>query len=110
MTRIATALVLIPAMVGLALFAPLWALAAALGLAGAFAMLEYDRIAQAAFAGIWPRLAGIVYVFGPLACAILLWRIGRHWLMFALLDRRYCRNVCRQNVGPPQARAGSQPE
>lgn len=89
MKRIATALVLLPLAVALVLWAPLWGIVAALGAVGVLAWLEYDRIAQAAGAnlrgGLALRLAGIVYVFGPLACAILLRQVSPHWLMFALL-------------------------
>jgi len=108
MKRVITALVLIPVAIGLIFWAPLWALVAALGIVGVLGWLEYDRIAQGAASsdaaasskaaagsnsasgsnaagGIALRLAGIVYIFGPLACGILLWRISPHWLMFALL-------------------------
>ncbi len=90
MKRIATALVLVPIAVAIIFWAPLWGVAVALGAVGVLAWLEYDQIAQGASTGrstggLALRLAGIVYIFGPLACAILLRQISPHWLMFALL-------------------------
>jgi phosphatidate cytidylyltransferase len=89
MTRILTALVLIPVVVVLVIWAPEWAVTLALGLIGLLAILEYIRIAMQ----ISPRagtrvllfLLGVVYVYGPLVLAVYLRRWNPHWLMFALL-------------------------
>jgi phosphatidate cytidylyltransferase len=78
MKRIATALVLVPLVVFLVLWAPEWALIIALAIVGVLAFLEYRRLAQ-------PLLLGIAYIFGPLTCAVALHRMNPHWLMVALL-------------------------
>jgi phosphatidate cytidylyltransferase len=83
MKRIATALVLVPVVVYLVLWAPEWALIAALAIVGILAFIEYKRIVGQAFSPA--LLAGILYIFGPLALAIFLKRIDPNWLMFALL-------------------------
>ena len=78
MKRIATALVLVPIAVWLILWAPEWALIAALIVVGGFALREFLHISR-----LWP--AGLAYIFGPFACAIFLRRISPHWLMLAVL-------------------------
>jgi phosphatidate cytidylyltransferase len=83
MKRIATALILVPVVVYLVLWAPEWALIAALAIVGALAFSEYVRIVGQAFSPA--LLAGILYIFGPLALAVFLKRIDPNWLMFALL-------------------------
>jgi phosphatidate cytidylyltransferase len=82
MKRILTALVLVPVVVYLVLWAPEWALIAALAIVGVLAFLEYRKIVGQAFP---PALFGVIYVFAPLALAVLLRRLNPHWLMFALL-------------------------
>ena len=81
MKRILTALVLVPIVIALVFWAPEWALIAALAIVGILAFLEYTRIVSN-FAG-W--VAGIVYIFFPLAIGVLLHRYNKHLLMFALL-------------------------
>jgi phosphatidate cytidylyltransferase len=89
MTRILTALVLVPVVVVLVIWAPEWALTFALGLIGLLAIQEYIRMAME----ISPRartrvllfLLGVVYIYGPLVLAVYLRRSNPHWLMFALL-------------------------
>jgi phosphatidate cytidylyltransferase len=89
MTRILTALVLIPVVVVLVLWAPEFAVTLALGLIGLLAIQEYGRIAMRITARAWPRLSlfalGAVYIYGPLVLAVYLRRWNPHWLMFALL-------------------------
>jgi phosphatidate cytidylyltransferase len=89
MTRILTALVLIPVVVVLVIWAPEWAVTLALGLIGLLAIQEYIRIAMRISPRAGPRvllfLAGVVYVYGPLVLAVYLRRWNPHWLMFALL-------------------------
>jgi phosphatidate cytidylyltransferase len=83
MKRIATALVLVPVVVYLVLWAPEWALIAALAIVGILAFAEYVRIVgQAVSPAV---LAGVVYVFAPLLLAVALRAWNPHWLMFALL-------------------------
>jgi phosphatidate cytidylyltransferase len=78
MKRIATALVLVPVAVWLILWAPEWALLAALVVVGALALREFVQITRR-----WAP--GLVYIFAPFACAIFLRRINPHWLMLAVL-------------------------
>jgi phosphatidate cytidylyltransferase len=78
MKRIATALVLVPIAVWLILWAPEWALIAALVVVGALALREFYQITN----GV---ALGVIYIFGPFACAVLLHRISHHWLMLAML-------------------------
>jgi phosphatidate cytidylyltransferase len=102
MKRIATALVLVPVVVWLALWSPEWALIAALAIIGTLAFREYLHItvgqgrALPSEGGdvehrhslpflILPFTLGVVYIFGPLACTVALRRLNPHWLMFALL-------------------------
>jgi phosphatidate cytidylyltransferase len=68
MTRILTALVLIPAVVGLVLFAPGWAFQIALAAVGLIAFWEFDHIAQSngiARAGYAGMAAGLALMFAP---------------------------------------------
>jgi phosphatidate cytidylyltransferase len=81
MKRILTALVLVPVVVALIFWAPEWALIATLAIVGVLAYLEYLRIVK----GLFGRVAGIIYIFGPLALAVFLRSLSTHWLMFALL-------------------------
>jgi phosphatidate cytidylyltransferase len=85
MKRIGTALVLIPVVVWLALWAPEGALIAAFAIVGTLAFLEYWRIVSTLPAAIAQRVLGLIYVFAPLVCGVALHRINPHWLMFALL-------------------------
>jgi phosphatidate cytidylyltransferase len=68
MTRILTALVLIPAFVWLALFAPDWAFQIALAAVGLIGFWEFDHIAESngiARAGYAGMLAGLALMFAP---------------------------------------------
>jgi phosphatidate cytidylyltransferase len=68
MTRILTALVLIPAFVWLALFAPGWAFQVALAVVGLLAFWEFDHIAAAngiARAGYAGMVAGLALMLAP---------------------------------------------
>jgi phosphatidate cytidylyltransferase len=89
MTRILTALVLIPVVVALVIWAPEWIVTFATGLIGLLAIQEFIRIAMRISPRVWPRallfLLGVVYVYGPLVVAVYLRRWNPHWLMFALL-------------------------
>jgi phosphatidate cytidylyltransferase len=78
MKRIATALVLIPIAVWLILWAPEWALIAALLVVGGLSLREFFQITKRV-------VPGVIYIFAPLACAIFLRRISPHWLMLAVL-------------------------
>ena len=82
MKRIATALVLVPLVVALVLWAPEWALIGALAVVGVLAYLEYLRIVRHE---VLPAILGMFYVFGPLYLAILLRNLSPQLLMFALL-------------------------
>jgi phosphatidate cytidylyltransferase len=89
MKRILTALVLVPVVVVLVIWAPEWVLTFALGLIGLLAIQEFIRIAMRITARAWPRgllfALGVVYIYGPLVLAVFLRRWNPHWLMFALL-------------------------
>jgi len=68
MKRILTALVLIPACVGLVLFAPTWAFRTGMALVGLLAFREYDQIAEAngiRRAGYAGMAAGLALMFAP---------------------------------------------
>ncbi len=68
MKRVATALILVPVAVWLALFAPAWAFAAALALVGLLAFHEFDQIAAAQGvpkAGAPGMAAGLALLFAP---------------------------------------------
>jgi len=69
MKRVLTALVLIPAVVWLVLFAPAWAFQLALAAIGLIAFWEFDKIAEAngiARAGYAGMAAGLALMFAPL--------------------------------------------
>jgi phosphatidate cytidylyltransferase len=78
MKRIATALVLVPIAVWLILWAPEPVLMAALIIVGGLALREFHQITK-------QLVFGVVYIFAPFTCAILLRRISPHWLMLAVL-------------------------
>jgi len=78
MKRIATALVLVPIAVWLILWAPELVLMAALIIVGGLALREFHQITK-------QLVLGVVYIFAPFTCAILLRRISPHWLMLAVL-------------------------
>ena len=68
MKRILTALVLIPAVVRLVLFAPSWAFEIALAAVGLIAFWEFDHIAESngiARAGYAGMIAGVALMFAP---------------------------------------------
>jgi phosphatidate cytidylyltransferase len=83
MKRVATALVLVPVVVYLVLWAPEWALIAALAIVGILAFIEYSRIIGNKDSPA--LLGGLIYIFGPLTIAVWLRDTYSHWLMFALL-------------------------
>jgi phosphatidate cytidylyltransferase len=83
MKRVLTVMVLVPVVVYLVLWAPEWALIAALAIVGVLAFVEYSRIVGRAVSPA--LLAGVVYVFAPLLVAVALREWNRHWLMFTLL-------------------------
>ena len=82
MTRILTALVLIPAVIWLVVGAPDWAFIAALVLVGGLALREAVQISKS------PALAalgGALYIGGAWFFAFRLRAINPHWLMFAFI-------------------------
>lgn len=89
MTRILTALVLVPVVVVLVIWAPEWALTLALGWVGLLAFLEYIRLMMRMSSRVGARillfLLGAVYIYVPLVLAVFLRRRNPHWLMFALI-------------------------
>lgn len=82
MTRLLTALVLIPAVVWIILFAPTWAFIAALIVVGLFALREVIQIGRNALVS---ALGGIAYIGGAWLCAFSLRALNPHWLLFAFL-------------------------
>lgn len=82
MTRIVTALVLIPLVVWLILAAPAWALIAAMVVVGLFALREVVQIGKNAMVS---ALGGAIYIGGAWVCAFSLRAINPHWLLFAFL-------------------------
>jgi phosphatidate cytidylyltransferase len=82
MTRIATALVLIPLVVWLILAAPAWALIAAMVAVGLLALREVVQIGKNAFVS---ALGGVIYIGGAWLSAFYLRVINPHWLLFAFL-------------------------
>lgn len=82
MTRILTALVLIPVVVWLILAAPVWAFLAALVVVGLFALREAVQIGQHAAVA---TLGGLMYIGGAWLCAFSLRAVNPHWLLFAFL-------------------------
>lgn len=82
MTRLLTALVLMPLVVWLILGAPSWAFVAALVVVGLFALREFVQIGKSV---VVPALAGAVYIGGAWLCAFNLRVVNPHWLLFAFL-------------------------
>src|SRR5580692_2474852 len=82
MTRILTALVLIPLVVWLILLAPLWAFIAAEVVVGLFALREVVQIGNNRAV---PAVGGLMYIGGAWLCAYLLRAVNPHWLLFAFL-------------------------
>ena len=82
MKRILTALVLIPLVVWLILWAPKWAFIAALMVVGLFAPREASQIGGNR---VIPALAGLMYIGGAWLCAYALRAVNPHWLLFAFL-------------------------
>ena len=82
MKRILTALVLIPLVVWLILWAPKWAFIAALMVVGLFALREASQIGGNR---VIPALAGLMYIGGAWLCAYALRAVNPHWLLFAFL-------------------------
>jgi phosphatidate cytidylyltransferase len=82
MQRLATALVLIPLVVWMILWAPLWAFVLTLFVVGAFALRETIEIGKNI---VVSALGGTIYIGGAWTCAYNLRAINPHWLLFALL-------------------------
>jgi phosphatidate cytidylyltransferase len=82
MTRLLTALVLIPVVVWIILWAPVWAFLIALVVVGLLAFREVIAIGKY---GPMSWVGGLVYVGGAWACAFLLRGVNPHWLLFAFL-------------------------
>jgi phosphatidate cytidylyltransferase len=82
MTRILTALVLIPLVVWLILGAPAWAFIAAEVVVGLFALREVVQIGGNRAV---PAMGGLVYIGGAWLCAFALRAVNPHWLLFAFL-------------------------
>jgi phosphatidate cytidylyltransferase len=82
MTRILTALVLIPLVAWLIIAAPLWAFIAALIVVGSFALREVVQIGRNAALS---AVGGVMYIGGAWLCAFALRAVNPHWLLFAFL-------------------------
>lgn len=82
MTRILTALVLIPLVGWLILLAPAWAFVAALVVVGLFALREVVQIGNNRAIS---ALGGLMYIGGAWLCAFALRAVNPHWLLFAFL-------------------------
>lgn len=82
MTRILTALVLIPLVVWLILAAPAWLFVAAEVVVGLFALREAMQIGANRAV---PALGGVMYIGGAWLCAYALRAMNPHWLLFAFL-------------------------
>lgn len=82
MTRLITALVLIPLVVWIILAAPPWAFIGALVAVGLVALREVVLIGRHA---VVSALGGIVYIGGAWLCAFYLRLVNPHWLLFAFL-------------------------
>jgi phosphatidate cytidylyltransferase len=80
MTRLLTALVLVPLVIWLILAAPLWAFVAAELVVGLFALREVVQIGKSVFVSV---LGGVIYIGGAWLCAYYLRGINPHWLLFA---------------------------
>jgi len=82
MTRLITALVLIPLVVWVILGAPAWVLIAAMIVVGLFGLIEVVRIGKNRFVS---ALGGVIYIGGAWLCAYGLRAVNPHWLLFAFL-------------------------
>jgi phosphatidate cytidylyltransferase len=82
MTRILTALVLIPLVVWLILAAPAWAFIAAEVVVGLFALREVVQIGKNP---VISSAGGLMYIGGAWLCAFALRAVNPHWLLFAFL-------------------------
>jgi phosphatidate cytidylyltransferase len=82
MTRLLTAVVLIPLVVWLILAAPAWALIAAMVVVGLLALREVVQIGKNAFVS---ALGGAIYIGGAWFWAFRLRVLNPHWLLFAFL-------------------------
>jgi phosphatidate cytidylyltransferase len=82
MTRILTALVLIPLVAWLIIAAPQWAFIAALIVVGSFALREVVQIGRNA---VLSAVGGAMYIGGAWLCAFALRAVNPHWLLFAFL-------------------------
>jgi phosphatidate cytidylyltransferase len=82
MTRILTSLVLIPSVLWLVLWAPVWAFVASLIVVGGLALREAVQISENAFVG---AIGGAIYIGGAWFCAYQLRAMSPHWLMFAFI-------------------------
>jgi phosphatidate cytidylyltransferase len=82
MTRILTALVLIPLVVWLILLAPQWAFVAAEVVVGLFALREAAQIGGNRPV---PAIGSLIYIGGAWLCAFELRGVNPHWLLFAFL-------------------------
>jgi phosphatidate cytidylyltransferase len=82
MKRLATAVVLIPLVVWVILWAPPWAFVLTLFVVGGFALHEAIEIGKNR---VVSALGGTIYIGGAWACAYNLRAINPHWLLFALL-------------------------
>jgi phosphatidate cytidylyltransferase len=82
MTRILTALVLIPLVVWLILVAPAWAFIAAEVVVGLFALREVVQIGKNP---VISSAGGFMYIGGAWLCAFALRAVNPHWLLFAFL-------------------------
>jgi phosphatidate cytidylyltransferase len=82
MTRLLTAVVLIPLVVWLILAAPAWALIAAMVVVGLLALREVVQIGKNVSVS---ALGGAIYIGGAWVCAFRLRMVNPHWLLFAFL-------------------------
>jgi phosphatidate cytidylyltransferase len=82
MTRILTALVLIPLVVWLILAAPAWAFIGAEVVVGLFALREVVQIGKNP---VISSAGGAMYIGGAWLCAFALRAVNAHWLLFAFL-------------------------
>jgi phosphatidate cytidylyltransferase len=80
MTRLITALVLIPTVIWIIFYAPSWAFVAAEIVVGLFALREVVQIGKNA---VVSAIGGVIYIGGAWLCAFELRAINPHWLLFA---------------------------
>jgi phosphatidate cytidylyltransferase len=85
----------------------------------ALALAMRARDLEASLPGAALAVTGIIYVFGTWRCAIPLWELNRHWLMFALLvnwagdigayyvGRRFGKHKLAPRVSPKKTWEGS---